>query len=62
MQFDFCRVSVQDVKEVKKLSTWKATQSADIPVKILKENADIFGSYIYNLFNNCVEKGDYPQI
>ena len=55
-------MSVQDVKEVKKLSTWKATQSADIPVKILKENADIFGSYIYNFFNNCVEKGDYPQI
>ena len=46
VQFGFCRVSVQDVKEVKKLSTGKATQSTDIPVKILKENADIFGSYI----------------
>ena len=46
-RFGLCRVSVQDVvKEIKKLSTRKATQSADIPVKILKENADIFGNYI----------------
>ena len=40
-------MSVQDVvKEIKKPSTRKATQSTDIPVKILKENADTFGSYI----------------
>ena len=46
-RFDFCRVSVKDVvKEIKKLSPRKATQSAEIPVKILKENPDIFGSYI----------------
>ena len=36
-RFDFCRVSFQDVvKEIKKPSTRKATQSTDIPVKILK--------------------------
>ena len=62
-RFDFCRVSVQDVlKEIKKLSTRKATQSTDIPVKILKENADIFGSYICDFFNDCVERGDFPSI
>ena len=56
-------MSVQDVvKEIKKLSTQKATQSTDIPVKILKENADIFGSYICDFFNDCVEKGDFPSI
>ena len=46
-RFDFCRVSVQDVvKEIKKLSTRKATQYTDLPVKILKENSDIFGNCI----------------
>ena len=62
-RFDFCRVSVQDVlKEIKKLSTRKATQSTDIPVKILKENADIFGSYICDFFIDCVDRGDFPSI
>jgi len=62
-RFDFCRVSLQDgVKEIKKLSTRKATQSTDIPVKILKENSDIFGSYICDFFNDCVERGDFPSI
>ena len=38
-RFDFCRVSVENVvTEIKKLSTQKATQSTDLPVKILKEN------------------------
>ena len=61
--FDFCRVSVEDiVKEIKKLSTRKATQSTDLPVKILKENSDVFGSYIHDFFNYCVDKGDSPSI
>ena len=56
-------MSVQDVvKEIKKLSTRKATQSTDIPVKILKENAGIFGNYICDFFNDCVERGDFPSI
>ena len=38
-RLDFCRVSVENVvTEIKKLSTQKATQSTDLPVKILKEN------------------------
>ena len=54
-RFDFCRVSVKDdVKEIKKLSTQKATQSTNIPVKILKENEGIFGSYICDFFNGYV--------
>ena len=60
-KFDFCIVSDQDVvKDINKLSTWKATQSTDIAVKILKENTDIFGSYICDFFNGYVERGDFP--
>ena len=40
---DFCRVSVEDVvKEIKKLSTEKGTQSTDILAKILKKKTQIF--------------------
>ena len=35
-------------KEVKKINTCKANQSNDIPIKILKQNADICSEYIYN--------------
>ena len=62
-RFDFCRVSVRDVvKEIKKLSTRKATQYTDFPVKILKENSDIFGNYIVIFFNNFVDRGDFLPI
>ena len=62
-RFDFCRVSVHDVvKEIKKLSTRKAAQYTDLPVKILKENSDIFGNYICDFFNDCVDRGDLPSI
>ena len=63
LRFDFCRVSVQDVlKAIKKLSTRKATQYTDLPVKILKENSDIFGNYICDFFNDCIDRGDFPSI
>ena len=62
-RLDFCRVSVENVvTEIKKLSTLKATQSTDLPVKILKESLDIFGSYIRDFFNYCVDKVDFPSI
>ena len=62
-RLDFCSVSVENVvTEIKKLSTRKATQSTDLPVKILKKNLDIFGSYIRDFFNYCVDKGDFPSI
>ena len=45
--FSFSKVSVDDLlKEINKLGNRKAIQGPDITVKILKQNADIFGSYI----------------
>ena len=34
------------LKEIRGLSTTKASQNTDIPVKILKENADYFAEFI----------------
>ena len=59
-RFDFSRVSIQDVvEEVKKRSTRKATQYPDLPVKIIKENSNIFGNCTCNFFSNG---GDFPSI
>ena len=61
--FSFSKVSVDDVfKEIKKLGNRKAIPKTDIPVKILKQNADIFGSYICHFFNVCVDKGTFPSV
>ena len=61
--FSFSNVSVADVKkEIRKLDPRKATQNTDIPVKILKQNADIFGNYICDFFNECIDKGVFPSI
>ena len=52
-RFNFCSVSIEDdVKESKKLSLKKADQASDIPVKILKQTADI----ICMLFNECIDQ------
>ena len=61
--FNFSKVSVDDVlKEINKLGNRKAIQNTDIPVKILKQNADIFGSYICHFLNVCVDKGTFPSV
>ena len=61
--FCFCRVSVNYVfKEIKRLKARKATQITDIPVKILKENADIFSAYICDFLNETIKSGKFPAI
>ena len=61
--FSFSNVSVADVKkEIRKLDPRKATQNTDLPVRILKQNSDIFGNYIRDFFHECVDKGVFPSI
>ena len=62
LNFPNFRVSEKDIaKEIKKLSTKKAVQNTDIPLKIIKESANIFGSYLCETFNECIE-GIFPDI
>ena len=44
------------VKEINSLKTNKATQSTDIPTKLIKENSDIFEN-----FNNSVFYSIFPS-
>ena len=60
--FNFSKVSVDYVlRKSNKLSNRKAIQNTDIPVKTLKQNGDIFGSYICHFFNVCIDKGTFPS-
>ena len=49
-------------KATKKLNPRKSTQSTDIPIKFLKENADIFASYLCSFFNQSIENFEFPSI
>ena len=49
-------------KEIRKLSTHKFVQSTDIPIRVLKENADIFADYICGFFNESIKKSTFPSI
>ena len=58
--FYFCGVSFNDVfKDIKILKARKATQTTDIAVKILKENADIFSAYICFFLSEAIRSGKF---
>ena len=61
--FHFNEVSVEDIyKEIRKLSPRKSVQNTDIPMRVLKENADIFADYISRFFNQSVKKSTFTTI
>ena len=49
------------MKEINKFETNKATQSTDIPTKLIMENSDIFGDFIFVNFNNWVSNSIFPN-
>ena len=42
------------MKEINNLMTNKATENTDIPKKVIKENSNSFGGFIFGNYNNCV--------
>ena len=60
--FAFEFVSLEEtIKEVNKLSFKKASQTLDIPVKIIKENKDLISYFVYNNFHNTLSSSQYPN-
>ena len=43
------------------MSIVKACQMDDIPAKVIKMNKYIFTGFIAKEFNNCVDKGVFPD-
>ena len=59
--FTFNHIMEEEVlKEIKNLDAWKASQEDDLPTKIIKENSDIFSSFIYQSFNNMIDVCIFP--
>ena len=51
----FNHITKEDViQKINNLDASKVPQEDDIPTKIIKENADIFSSFIYQSFNNMI--------
>ena len=44
-----------------KLNKRKATQSYDIPTRVIVENPDIFSDVLCNNFNNSIVSLNFPQ-
>ena len=43
------------------LDSSKAIQESDIPVKLIKENSDLFAEIICKYFNESLEKSKFPD-
>ena len=48
-------------KIINNLDISKSTQQGDIPTKIIKDNKDLFSSFISANFNNAVNKGVFTN-
>ena len=56
----YCIDKYTVLKEIRGLSTTKASQDTDLPVKILKENANYFAEFICIQFNDSVNSSKFP--
>ena len=61
--FSFKNVQEEEIlKELNNLNINKATQNTDIATKIIKENSDIFGDFIFSNFNCFINSPSYPLL
>ena len=60
--FSFRPVNYDEVlKELKNLDVSKTTQLEGIPTKIVKENLNIFATFLTKDINKCIRKGEFPD-
>ena len=49
------------LNEIVNLDASKSCQDADVPMKIIKENADIFADFIHPAINTTINKNEFPS-
>ena len=60
--FSFRKVTYEEIlNEINSLDTSESAQSEDVPLKIIKDNADIFANFILQNFNKCNIDGKFPN-
>ena len=61
--FSFSEVAKEEIlRDILNLDVSKACQDTDIPSKIIKENADIFASFLHSSFNTSVTNSEFPSV
>ena len=60
--FSFVGVDKKEIeKEILKLDANKASQNSDIPIKLLKENVNIFSDIVCTSFNSSINMSKFPE-
>ena len=60
--FSFSQAERDEImKEINNLQTNKATQSTYITSKLIQENSDIFGDFIFGNYNKCVSNSIFSN-
>ena len=60
--FNFFPISKEDLSEViLHMDTNKASQTNNIPPKVLKENFDICSDFLFTNLNNCILEAEFPN-
>ena len=60
--FRFSEVNIEDIKkDILKLNKNKASQHSDIPIKIIKENLDIFADFLCRNINSSFKSSSFPS-
>ena len=60
--FLFSDVNIEDIKkDILKLDKNKASQHSDIPIKIIKENLDIFADFLCTNINSSFKSSSFPS-
>ena len=61
--FFFSKLGKEKIfRNISNLDVSKACQDTDIPSKIIKENADIFASFLHSIFNTYVTNSEFTLV
>ena len=61
LNFRFKTIGYQQVlEEINNLDSKKASQKADIPIKVIKLNTDIITNFVFHNFNNSLSSSNFP--
>ena len=48
-------------KEIRNLKMNKASESSDMPTKIIKQNVDIFAKFLWEIINSSIKSSTFPS-
>ena len=60
--FNFETIKRDDVlKKIKSLDISKTSQNGDVPIKIIKENVELFTNFIHSALNEAIQSENFPS-